>query len=403
MNMISLFGFAVLLSIVSTAGLYADSHMGVGHVGIPVVPGDARSRALGGVSVAVQGESFVYGNPARLVNFTRSGLSGAVGQDYRSLKWNGQNQNFRSTEFFSFRGIFPSYKKFVVSAGFYQDRDMDWESMQTIPYVDANDNTEVTRRYVSDGGIYYTHIGIARPVYKHLALGLGLEWMMGRTKQTRTMTFDSGELLSTGELYRHEYSMFKPVLGALVGFPRIQIGASMSFPGKWNIDKTSTYTSGYQVTDSWELDYPTNFKFGMSARITRLQILCFDYSYENWEDVNLDLEPQYTQNTQSRFAIGYEILPLPGGSSVPFYRKIPLRFGFNKTTYAFEYDGNKVGEYFVTFGTGNYFSLGRGTIDLAFEYGKRSSDSNLMPEENVFRVIVSLAAFETWTNRPRRK
>ena len=82
------------------------------------VPGDARSRAMGGVSVAIQGESFVYGNPARLVNFTRAGLSGAVGQDYRSLKYEGQSQNLRSTEFFSFRGVFPSYKKFVVSARF---------------------------------------------------------------------------------------------------------------------------------------------------------------------------------------------------------------------------------------------------------------------------------------------
>ena len=401
---ISLLGLTVMLSFVAITGIYADSHMGVGHVGIPVVAGDARSIALGGVSVAVQGESFVYGNPARLVNFTRAGLSGAVGQDYRSLKHDGQSQSLKSTEFFSFRGVFPSYKKFVVSAGFYQDRDMDWESMEKVPYVDENDNTEVTRRYVSDGGIYFTHLGIARPVYKNLALGLGLEWMLGRTKQTRTMSFDSDELLPTGELYRHEYSLFKPVFGFLFGFPRIQAGASVSFPQKWKIDKTSTYTSGFQETESRELDYPTNFKIGLSARVTNLQIVCFDYSFENWEDVALNLEPQYTQNTQSRFAIGYEILPLPrSGGSVPFYRKIPLRFGFNKTTYAFEYNGEKVGEYFFTFGTGNYFSLGRGSLDMAIEYGKRSSDSNLMPEENVFRVVMSLAAFETWTNRPRRK
>jgi len=118
--------FLVCLS--STAGsLHADSMFAAPHLGIPVAPGDARSRALGGISAAIPGEDFTISNPARTVNFWRAGFNGVIAQDYRSLKGPGGNLNLRSTEFLSFRGIFPSYKKFVLSWGVCQRRDLTWE------------------------------------------------------------------------------------------------------------------------------------------------------------------------------------------------------------------------------------------------------------------------------------
>ena len=124
----------------------ADSVLGSGHFGIPVLPADARSRAIGGASVALPGEVFSFTNPARTINFRRSGFNGVIAQDYRTVKGPYSTDKLRSTEFLAFRAVFPTAKRFIVSWGIFQSRDLEWVADDRI---DLPFSTGELQRYYS--------------------------------------------------------------------------------------------------------------------------------------------------------------------------------------------------------------------------------------------------------------
>jgi len=378
----------------------ADSFLGTGHLGIPVQPADARSRALGGASVAIPGEDFSFTNPARTVNFRRSGFNGVLAQDYRTVKGPHSTDKLRSTEFLAFRGVFPAYKNFVVSWGIFQSRDLEWvlDDRVGLPYL----NGELQRNYSSDGGLYVSRIGIARTVAPHLALGLGIDWLLGRVRQRRDLDFGTDNFLNSSELFSYRFSSIRPTLGLLAGYRRFSLGLALTVPNSCSIDKRSAFSSGYTDKQTIKVDFPLLLRFGGAVNITPRSLIAADLEYEGWSSKTPDLDPSLSPADQWRFCLGYELLPALGEQR-RFYRRIPLRVGYSRTSYPFRIAGEPVGEQFFSFGTGFYFGKGSGLLDIACEIGKRKAAAGGLPEESLFRIIVSLSAFEKWIPRPRRR
>ncbi|MEA2064158.1 MAG: hypothetical protein U9P14_10700, partial [Gemmatimonadota bacterium] len=385
--------FLLAVGIFAASDLEADSVLGAGHFGIPVQPADARSRALGGASAALPGEDFSFTNTARTVNFRRSGFNGLISQNYRTLKGASSTDRLRSTEFQSFRAVFPSIKRFVFSWGIFQCRDLDWKMGDRIVVPVLND--ELERSYSSDGGMFVSRIGIARTVAPHLALGLGLDWMLGRTRQWRKLDFSNDDLLDSAEQYKYSYSCFRPSFSVLTGYSKFSVGFSLTVPGTSNIDKTSIYTSGFNEKETMQLDLPFSWRLGTAVSITRRSLLAVDLECEGWGSRDFRLDPLYEHTDQWRFCLGYEILPATGEQR-PFYRRVPLRMGYSRTTYPFKIAGQRVGEQFITFGTGMYFGGGNGLVDIAVEIGRRKAYAEGLPEESLVRFTVSMSAFEKW-------
>ena len=378
----------------------ADSVLGSGHLGIPVQPADARSRAMGGASAAIPGEDFSFTNPARTVNFRRSGFNGVVAQDYRTLKGPYSSDNLRSTEFLAFRGVFPTYKRFVVSWGVFQTRDLEWEvdDRVDLPYL----NGELQRNYSSDGGLYVSRIGVARAVTPHLALGLGLDWMLGRIRQRRDLDFGTEGYLNSSEQFSYRYSCFRPTVSLLTGYRRFSFGFALTVPKTCTIDKQSTFTSGYAAKEIIKMDFPVLWRIGTAINVSPRGLIAADLECEGWNSLEQELTAPLSPANQLRFCLGYELLPASGDQR-PFYRKVPLRVGYSRSAYPFKIDGEPVGEQFFSFGSGVYFGKGNGLLDIACEIGKRKAVAAGLPEESIFRVTVSLSVFEKWMPRPRRR
>ena len=391
--------FLVCLS--STAGsLHADSMFAAPHLGIPVAPGDARSRALGGISAAIPGEDFTISNPARTVNFWRAGFNGVIAQDYRSLKGPGGNLNLRSTEFLSFRGIFPSYKKFVLSWGVCQRRDLTWEYSDRLN-LDFFPG-EISRTLSSDGGLYVSRFTIARTVSNNLAFGLGLDWMFGRAKRERLLDFSNENLVNNQESYETRYSFVRPTFGVLASIRGTNVGFSITIPKTADVELKSKFLSGYSYEETYRFKYPLSWRLGFSKRITQHSLIGADIEYEGWKGSDLDLEQPATAANQWRYCIGYEFLPA-AVENPPLYRKFPLRLGFSQATYPYKISGSSITETSFSFGTGRYFANRNGLVDIAFEYLKRRTELENYPEERVFRVVFSLSAFERWVTPQRRR
>ena len=378
----------------------ADSVLGSGHFGIPVLPADARSRAIGGASVALPGEVFSFTNPARTINFRRSGFNGVIAQDYRTVKGPYSTDKLRSTEFLAFRAVFPTAKRFVVSWGIFQSRDLEWVADDRIDLPFSTG--ELQRYYSSDGGIYVSRIGVARTLSPHLAVGLGLDWTLGKTRQRRNLNFGAAEYLNSTELFSYEYSCFRPTFGVLTGYRRFSLGFALTIPKTCTIDKQSTFSSGYTAKEIIGVDFPVALRIGTALNVSPRGLIAADLEFEEWSNLKGTLDPRLSPANQWRFCLGYELLPASGDQRA-FYRKVPLRVGYSRSAYPFKIDGEPVGEQLFSFGTGLYFGQGGGLMDLAFEIGKRKAIAPGLPDESLFRVIVSLSAFERWVSKPRRK
>lgn len=387
-------------SSITAGSLHADSMFAAPHLGIPVAPGDARSRALGGISAAIPGEDFTISNPARTVNFWRAGFNGIIAHDYRSLKEPGGSINLRSTEFLAIRGIFPSYKKFVLSWGICQWRDLTWEYSDRLNLDFLPD--EIGRTLSSDGGLFVSRFTIARTVSNNLAFGLGVDWMFGRAKRERMLDFSNAGLVNNQENYDNRYSFFRPTFGVLASIKGTNVGFSVTLPKTAEVETRGRFLSGYSYKETYSLKYPLSWRLGFSKRITQQSVIGADIEYEGWEDSDLALEQPATAADQWRYCIGFEILPSTA-ENPPVYRKFPLRLGFSRATYPYKISGSSITENSFSFGTGKYFGNKNGLADIAFEYLKRKTDLGNYPEERVFRVVFSISAFEKWVAPPRRK
>lgn len=390
-----------LLFLSSAAGhLRADSMFAAPHLGIPVSQGDARSRALGGISVAMPGENFTFSNPARTVNFWRAGFNGVIAQDYRSLKEAGGEADLRSTEFLSFRGIFPSYKKFVLSWGISQWRDLNWEYADRLN-LDSFPG-EISRSLSSEGGLYLSRFTVARTVGPNIAFGLGIDWMFGKAKRERLLDFSTENIVNNWEKYEDRHSFIRPTFGVLTSVKGLNVGFSITVPKTADVEVRSNFLSGYTSKETLRLKYPMSWRLGFSKQITRQSLIGADIEYEGWNDSDPELQLPVTAAEQWRYCIGFELLP-SAAESPPLYRKIPLRLGFSQITYPYKISGSGITERSFSFGTGMYFAKRNGQADIAFEYLKRSTDLDNYPEESVFRVVFSLSAFERWIAPPRRR
>ena len=393
--------FTLLLAfiMVSAGSSKADSMFGAAHLGVPLSSADTRSRGMGGVSMAISGEDFSFANPARTVNFWRAGFNAAISQDYRNIKDAAGSSSLRATDFLSFRGIFPTYKGLVVSFGVYQWRDLTWDYTDEVT-VDILPN-DFKRTLSTNGGLYISQLAIARTVSPHLAFGLGLDWSFGRAQQQRALDFQNTDYHNNLESYDFRYSFFRPTFGILTSYKGTNLGFSLSTSRSAPVSQRINFYNGYQARRKEELKYPASWRLGISRRLSQRSVLAADLEYEGWQSSDLLLASPFTADNQLRYGIGFELLPA-AGENPPAYRKFPLRVGFSHTTYPFRIDGAKVVENSFSFGSGRYYGNSSGLADVAFEYLRRSTAAAGYPEENVFRIVFSLSAFEKWTSRPRR-
>ncbi len=396
---------ALALMFLWQASLLADSRFAAPHLGLPVGPLDARSRSMGGVGTALGGESFSFTNPARTINFWRSGIIGALAQDYTTLDDDTGSYDTRSTNFLGIRGIFPSYYGFVLGFGVRQWRDMNWEYADTVD-VSFLENP-VARNLKSEGGLYLSRLTVARNLGDHLALGLGIDWMFGEAERTRTMDFTPvGEFVNSRDAFNDKYSFVRPTLGLFATLGRTNLGFSWSASAQGNQDRELMHRennpqSGIVINQSRKLEFPSSWRLGIAQRIGSALVVASDLVYEGWSESDLEFDSPVTSGDQWTWCLGAELLPRRG-EGVPWYRTFPVRAGYRRTTYGYELDGARVGEQVFSLGAGSYFGRNNGLINVALEMIGREADNPVYPTEDAIRVVVSLSIFEKWTRIPRR-
>jgi hypothetical protein len=394
----------LILLVMAMGAVRADSRFAAPHLGLPLSSADARGRAMGGVGSAVGGEHFAFSNPARTVNFWRAGFNGSMAQNYTTLDDGTGSYDLRSTNFLGLRGIFPSYKGFVVGAGLYQWRDMNWSYTDTVDVTSLG--TSLARKVESAGGLYVSRFSIARSIGDHVAFGMGIDWMFGQAERRRTLEFVSADYNNSQDAFNDKYSFVRPTFGMFSSFGSTNFGISYTVSRQGDRERELIYrenstTSGILIEESLKMDFPTSWRLGISQRIGPTLVVSSDLEFEGWSESDVPVDANVTPVDQWFWGIGVEVLP-NRADDAPWYRRFPVRAGYSQTTYGYELDGFPVGENVFSLGTGSYFGRNNGLLNVALEFINREVDSPAYPSETDVRLTVSLSIFEKWTRIRRR-
>jgi hypothetical protein len=181
----SLVTLLVLVYLIRPEVAACDSLFAIGSFGMPVLQADGRGRGMGGVSIASRGENFSALNPALMSQFHRSAISGMIIPGYSFPRDRTSSSTNRSYEFSYLKFVFPLPAKFVFSAGLHQVLDFDWEVNRPFTFQGET----LTETFRTAGAIFKGQLAVARPIFRGLRGGLGIDFYRGEISDVREMIF----------------------------------------------------------------------------------------------------------------------------------------------------------------------------------------------------------------------
>lgn len=250
-------------------------------------------------------------------------------------------------------------------------------------YLFGKKDYSTRRLFINDSLEYYSSNHQTKTVFGNIFLQGGLQYSDSINKSTILTIGAAGNLATTlnahQDLIRETF-----VRDASIGDLRIDsvfeqnnIKGTMKYP--------SSFTVGFTIEKNKDDYKKANWLLGM------------DFTATSWSAYRFYGKTDFTQNTWE-IKVGGKLRPIPKKS---YFSNVTYRGGFNIGP-DYINTGKKLPQFGVSFGMGlpiaNYSQLARSQatiINMAFEYGKRGNNSNLL-KENMFRLSIGLSLSDIW-------
>lgn len=381
-----------------------DSPFAIGSFGVPVQQVDGRGMGMGGVSIALRGESFSLLNPALLTEFNRSAISGMVIPAYSFPMDTVTASTNRSYEFSYVKLVFPIPAKFVFSAALQQVLDFDWEVNRPFTFQ----GEELTETFRSTGAVFKGEFAVARPLFYGLRGGIGFDFYRGKLSDIREMIFQ-GTFYSFGSAIdvRDEYSYETSGIGVSMGLlfvPNRRFATGLYYTPAFDLDLEEEFqtSSGTTIGRNLVAGMPYSWGLGVSLRMTNSLLFAFDYDRRNWSTFTIDGEGDPGYRDEVTYALGME-LSSSRRRVRSWLKKTSLRAGYRSRTLPMRVAGDNVGERVVTLGWGIPIGGGIGRVDIGVEMGSRGDLRENAMRERLLRFGIAISAFEKWIPIERRR
>ena len=369
---------ALVLAPASALAQVPASAVGLGY---PVFPTDGRSSGLGGTTLGLLGETFSLGNPADMAQHANPGFALSFNAEGADIEGGGETLSTGRHRFNLVRAIAP-FSDWAVGIAFGSAFDQDWSArfQDTLVLADGSVPFEETREH--DGGISTIDVSLARRVGS-LDVGVTASRWIGSLRQTFSRLFedpigDAPSLNPSGGTQSLSYKGW-----------RFQAGAAFEVEDRFRVSGTLFFGSTLTATPDGdaplgEVDLPTSFLIGASARPVSNVILAGSYGRSSWSSVQ-DIGGSTSQDIE-RFGGGleYEGLDLLGGD-------FPVRIGYRRSGLPFSRTGDGVQERALTTGFGWIFRDGVAQLDMSLDVGTRGDLEITGSEESFRRLTVSFA------------
>jgi hypothetical protein len=389
-----------LLAAVLVAGRQparADSIFSSRALGLPVVGADGRSWAMGGVTMALGGESFSSTNPALRAHFSRSGFTGMIIPEYRRPEDALGRANLRGYSVPEIAIVLPIPKRLVASGEIVQELDMNWRFDSEREY-----SGETLQEYLeSDGSLYAFSLGVARPFGRHLALGAGIEFHRGESERTWILGASPGTPgFGSSDVVKNTYSGESVKLGVLYhALSWLDLGFSIRPGYTLSRDERLEAGTGYTEVTHSRVEMPSTIGAGCS--LTRGKFTAgFDIESTPYGDTRFTAPSGFAMQDYTRLSAGIELTP-SRDPFAPFWKRMPLRAGFMWRRLPSVLEGRGISEKSFLAGTGIALGSGVGRMDFFTQLTSRGSLEEVGFSERVLRFGIAVSGFEKWL--PKRK
>lgn len=384
-----------------------------------------NSKAMGGLSTGLRKVNQInYMNPAAISSQDTMSFIFDVGANVISnkLATNDEKLTYNNGSFDHIAIAFPIKRWWFagVSLNPYSKIGYNVTQKETHPYLPE---TETVYNYLGDGGINQFSISNSFKLGKNIAIGFNYNYLFGTIEQYNqtyitdensysTVVYDKYTMNQSNfdigvQYYTDIAEKYFVVLGA-------NYSTQINFKAKNNTAELTTgnyINAGLNIIDylalggsvdtivssvdnNYKVEVPARYSIGFSGGIKNKLTVGFDFSYQDWSDVNtLNISNNYTSDQTINFGIEY----IPNFYDLRSYiKKINYRAGAFYNNSYIQIDNEQVNNYGITFGLGFPISNQRTSINVSYTYGKRGEVNNGLIEGTYSVIGLNLTLYDFW-------
>lgn len=371
----------------SAAPAGAQSLAGVGGLGFPVEPVDARARGMGSLGVGLFGPSLLPGDPAVAQALTVPMVTATFQPSWTTGTVRGEAVEHQTARFPLLGIAYPiGATGSMATLSFSGFLDQRWEVTDAHVLNLAGADVPVVDTYRSDGGVSTIRLGWAHRVRPGLAVAVGIGSHLGRVRRDFTRAFDSTAVGADVQNYRNasEWSYTGPTASAGISWDAtdlVRLAGSVIWSGTLRADASDATAEPDQ-----DFELPLEYRAGASGALSSRLSLNLGLSYADWSATRDDVGDASSADGTLSYGGGLE---WDGPTWVG--RDFPLRLGYRATDMPFGFTGSAVSESMWTVGMGLNLlqaeELPLARFDLAVERGDRDGGALA---ESFTRLTLSL-------------
>ena len=371
------FALVALLALITPACASAQSLLNGAGLGVPTDPLDARTRALGGVGIGLQGPALLGSDPAAAANFLLPTLVMTAQPSWVDYgRQSGDAGTFRGTRFPNLGIAYPAFGA-VVTLSLESFLDQRYQAQRAVPLDLGEGPIEATDRFTSNGGVSQVRLGFAKAVGPKVRVGVSTGSYTGSlTRRFERLFPEATDSTTATQVERYQAGGLWGYSGAtLTGGASVLLGTFAQVAGSltWStaLDaKPSDDTAGGART----FDLPLQVRLGATAILAPGLSVSAGFTSADWSAVDDDLTEGTSTGITNSFGVGVEL-----SRARLFGREAPLRFGYRRSDLPFALGPGPATEKLWAGGIGlNLSQIGelvRAGVDLALERGDRVDTS----------------------------
>lgn len=380
---------ALVVGLSVPAAASGQSLLNAAGLGLPVEALDARTRAMGGVGIGLQGPALLPTDPAASVGYILPSVQITAQPSWVDAGTTGlaQSGKYRGTRFPSLGIAYPVLGYGVATLSFESVFDQRYKATQPVTVDLGEGPVQVTDDFVSDGGVSTLRMGFSRIVGRRLALGISGARYAGSLTRRLTRDFGTGtggepvEAYQIGGLWTYSGT-------AVTGGASLAVGTFAQLAGSF------TWSSGLKANpsvdtegDSRTFDMPLQLRVGGTAVLAPGLSLSAGYTTADWSNIDNDLGGGASVGTTNSFGVGLEL-----SRARILGKRAPLRFGYRTRDLPFLLGQQGAATESVwAGGLGMHLAQSgefiRSALDLALEHGTRKDN---VLSESFWRATITV-------------
>ena len=389
------------------------SSKGLGEI---IYPGTINNLGMGGISIAYP-SSYCYNllNPAMLAinNYTTFDM-GAAGET-RNISNGSLSQNNTSGDL-SFVSLGFPVKRGFWSSGF---------SLNPYSYLNYNiSSREMINNSTDTAVVYYKGTGGINNLswsngflfFKSLAIGAKVSYLFGSNISESVVNIPN-KTAYTAALY-DQNTVHDINLGLGIDYRlnlstnyTIHLGGIYETPNTLNIKHTERlerrdvssgqvkYADSLITNEKGSSYLPERFGAGVSLVRNGKWVFGLEYLAQNWSKYKNFYNSNDGLIDSRRYATGIEFIP-NSASLTNYFARVIYRAGVYYNQQQFQVDLNQVNEFGINFGVSLPVSR-PSLVNLALQFGSRSSNGKIAINENFIRISLGLTYNDIWFIRRR--